>query len=93
MLCRVDDRRAYVLPLTECGRQVLESVERIACIHNEQICAGLDDNERTRLASLLSFIAVRLGQTPEVDARHRRTARNGPAHKQVAGTMKRAKVG
>jgi len=62
------DRRAYGLHLTRSGHQVLASIRRIACIHNEQICEGLSNEDRNQLASFLAFIGVRLGLTPGIDA-------------------------
>src|SRR5262249_17994750 len=73
-----EDRRAYGLHLTRGGHQVLASIRRIARIHNEQICAGSSDEDRTKLASLLSRVAARLKFTPGFDAGYRRSRQPQP---------------
>jgi DNA-binding MarR family transcriptional regulator len=52
------DRRSYALHLTEAGRESLEQIGRIACEHQDAICAALDESERAQLADFLTRIAA-----------------------------------
>ena len=74
--------------MTKNGHQVLASIRRIARIHNEQICEGLSDEDRTQLATLLALIGVRLGLTPGIDAGYRRLVSRGHSRKRRTSTAK-----
>jgi DNA-binding MarR family transcriptional regulator len=60
------DRRVYLLQLTEQGKQVLQSVGRVAREHQEALLAALNTEERGLLASLLSRVADQQGLRPGV---------------------------
>jgi DNA-binding MarR family transcriptional regulator len=66
-----EDRRTYALHLTAAGRLTLEQVGRIACEHDEAICATLTPAERQQLNSLLRRIADQQGLTPGVHPGYR----------------------
>ena len=83
-----EDLRAYGLHLTRGGHQVLASIRRIARIHNEQICEGLSDEDRTQLATLLALIGVRLGLTPGIDAGYRRLVSRSHSRKRRTSTAR-----
>jgi DNA-binding MarR family transcriptional regulator len=55
------DRRIYVLQLTARGRQVLQSIGRVAREHQDALLAGLTTEERSLLASLLLRVADHQG--------------------------------
>jgi DNA-binding MarR family transcriptional regulator len=55
------DRRIYVLELTTRGKQVLQSVGRVARDHQDALLAALSTDERTLLASLLLRVADQQG--------------------------------
>jgi DNA-binding MarR family transcriptional regulator len=60
------DRRSYALHLTERGSLALHDIREVARAHDEAICAGLADDERERLKSLLKRLAEQHGLTPGV---------------------------
>jgi DNA-binding MarR family transcriptional regulator len=60
------DRRSYSLYLTEKGKNVFESLKKIAQEHNESMCQGLNSQERITLEKLLARIAKLQGLTPGV---------------------------
>ncbi len=51
------DRRIYLLQLTEQGKEVLQSIGRVAREHQEALLAALKTEERDLLVSLLSRVA------------------------------------
>src|SRR3954469_1187893 len=55
---RPDDRRSHSLHLTEAGTAKLEELGRIARQHQDDLCAGLSDGERTQLRELLLKVAT-----------------------------------
>jgi DNA-binding MarR family transcriptional regulator len=55
------DRRAHALRLTGEGRRMLDRLTQVSADHEEQLCAGLTQAERRRLAALLSQVAARQG--------------------------------
>jgi len=61
-----EDRRVYRLELTEAGHDALHAIGLAARAHDEVMCAGLDDAERTQLGNLLERIADRHGPMPGV---------------------------
>lgn len=66
------DRRRNALQLTDSGRTALEKIGRAARAHENELCAGLSDEERGQLVGLLSRIAERQGLTPGVHPGYRR---------------------
>jgi len=66
-----EDRRVYAVHLTTEGRKRLEAVGRAAREHDRAVCAGLSDEERGLLASLLERIAGEQGLTPGVHPGYR----------------------
>ncbi len=57
-----DDRRNYALSLTPAGATFLRrGLATAAAAHEEEICAGLDVDERAQLRGLLERIASRQG--------------------------------
>lgn len=70
-----DDRRHYALHLTETGGQFMrEQIALIGRAHEDEICAGLDPDERAQLHELLERIAARQGLTPGIHPGYRQTA-------------------
>ncbi len=65
------DRRIYSLHLTETGKEALNAIARVARAHDDAMCAGLDETERSQLARLLQKIAVRQGLAPGVHPGYR----------------------
>jgi DNA-binding MarR family transcriptional regulator len=55
------DRRIYVLELTPRGRQVLQSIGRVAREHQDALLTALNAEERSVLASLLLRVADQQG--------------------------------
>jgi DNA-binding MarR family transcriptional regulator len=55
------DRRIYLLELTARGRQVLQSIGRVAHDHQDALLAALSAEERDALAALLSRVAGEQG--------------------------------
>jgi len=58
-----DDRRHHALYLTEEGDRFMGRMAQVGMAHEDAICAGLDDEERSRLNTLLQRIAVKQGLT------------------------------
>jgi DNA-binding MarR family transcriptional regulator len=65
------DRRVYRLELSEAGRETLAAIGRAALAHEEVMCAGLSEAERTQLRRLLEKIAARHGLTPGIHPGYR----------------------
>jgi DNA-binding MarR family transcriptional regulator len=61
-----EDRRVYSLRLTEAGNAMLHSIGLAARAHEENMCSGLDADQRTQLHSLLRSIAAQHGLLPGV---------------------------
>lgn len=66
------DRRSYALHLTGAGREALDRIGRVACEHQEDLCAALDASERAQLAGFLARIAAQQGLTPGVHPGYRK---------------------
>ena len=69
LLERVDhpeDRRSYALRLTAKGARMLESIKTAARDHDNEICKGLDKDERAKLHELLVRVADENGLVPGV---------------------------
>jgi len=71
----LEDRRHYALYLTEAGGQFMrEQIAPIGKAHEDEICAGLNPDQRAQLHELLERIAARQGLTPGVHPGYRQTA-------------------
>ena len=57
------DRRSYALHLTEAGKSTLQAIGRIAREHQQTLLAGLSEDEKRQLATLLQRIADQQGLT------------------------------
>jgi DNA-binding MarR family transcriptional regulator len=67
-----DDRRHHALYLTDVGIQFMrQQIAPIGADHEDEICAGLDHDERAQLHDLLEQIAERQGLTPGVHPGYR----------------------
>jgi DNA-binding MarR family transcriptional regulator len=72
-----EDRRHHALHLTDAGgRFMREELAPIGKGHEDEICAGLDLDERTQLHDLLERIAARQGLTPGVHPGYRQPTTN-----------------
>jgi DNA-binding MarR family transcriptional regulator len=60
------DRRIYLLQVTARGKEVLQSIGRVAREHQDALLAALNTDERGLLASLLSRVADHQGLRPGV---------------------------
>lgn len=60
------DRRVYLLQITARGRQVLQSIGRVAHEHQDALLAALNKEERETLAALLLRVADHQGLRPGV---------------------------
>jgi DNA-binding MarR family transcriptional regulator len=69
------DRRNYALHLTSEGVRVMTEMRRLGAAHEDDICAGLDENERAQLGRLLKSIAARQGLTPGVHPGYQQRSR------------------
>jgi DNA-binding MarR family transcriptional regulator len=70
-----EDRRTYALHLTDAGREVLESIGRVAREHDQALCAALTPEEREQLSRMLLRIAEQQGLTPGVHPGYRSLGR------------------
>jgi DNA-binding MarR family transcriptional regulator len=70
-----DDRRNYAISLTEEGRRLLTELGHVAAEHEHAITAGLDDDERGQLLTLLRRIAEEQNLRPGVHPGFRRLGR------------------
>ncbi|GAA0725159.1 winged helix-turn-helix transcriptional regulator [Dactylosporangium roseum] len=73
------DRRHHALHLTVDGEHMMTEMRSIAAAHDDDICAGLDPDERSQLARLLQRIADQQGLTPGVH----------PGYRQMGGHRKK----
>lgn len=65
------DRRHYALYLAEGGTSCMRQLASVGAAHEDDICAGLDADERARLGELLERIAARQGLTAGVHPGYR----------------------
>ncbi|MEV0086510.1 MarR family transcriptional regulator [Saccharopolyspora sp. NPDC050642] len=65
------DRRVHELTLTEEGTELLGEVHAVAAEHEADFCQALDQDERTRLKSLLERLANSHDLTPGVHPGYR----------------------
>jgi DNA-binding MarR family transcriptional regulator len=65
------DRRRNTVQLTAGGRRALDTIGRVARLHEDEICAALTDRERAQLARLLGRIADEQGLSPGVHPGYR----------------------
>jgi DNA-binding MarR family transcriptional regulator len=65
------DRRHYALHLTADGARVMSEVGSLRAAHENDICAALDDTQRTQLAGLLQAVAAQQGLTSGVHPGYR----------------------
>lgn len=70
-----EDRRLHSLELTVAGNEALAVIGRVALAHDEAICAGLDEGQRSQLAELLKKIAERQGLTAGIHPGYRTLGR------------------
>ena len=66
------DRRSHALQLTPAGREKLEATGRVARQHQDDLCAALNDAERTQLRELLERIAAQQNLRPGVHPGYRK---------------------
>lgn len=66
------DRRSYVLALAPQGRAMLGQLREVADAHEQDVCAGLDPEQRDTLRALLAKVAEHHGMTPRVHPGYRR---------------------
>jgi len=66
------DRRSHALRLTREGNAQLEAIGRIARQHQDDLCAGLSDAEKTQLRELLDKIATQQQLRPGVHPGYRK---------------------
>ncbi|MEU0518912.1 MarR family winged helix-turn-helix transcriptional regulator [Streptosporangium sp. NPDC006007] len=69
------DRRNHALHLAAEGTRVMTEMRELAPAHEDEICAALDDDQRTQLTALLQAIATQQGLTPGVHPGYRRPSR------------------
>jgi DNA-binding MarR family transcriptional regulator len=60
------DRRSYALHLTEAGQTISKAIGRIAREHQQELLAGLSEEEQRHLAALLQRVADHQGLIPGV---------------------------
>lgn len=70
-----DDRRNYVITLTDAGRRKLAELGDVAREHELAITASLNANERTQLLALLRRVAEEQNLRPGVHPGFRRMGR------------------
>lgn len=59
-----DDRRHHELYVSEGGRRALGQVREVAALHEDDLFAALDEEDRARLTELLGRVAEQQGLTP-----------------------------
>ena len=82
-----EDRRVYRLELTEAGHDALHAIGLAARAHNEVMCAGLDDAERTQLGNLLERIADRHGLVPGVYPGYKTLGKGGGDRREAEASV------
>ncbi|MEU0399943.1 MarR family transcriptional regulator [Streptomyces sp. NPDC006197] len=66
-----EDRRHHELYVSEDGRRVLGRIREVAALHEDDLFAALDEEDRARLTVLLGRIAEQQGLTPGVHPGYR----------------------
>jgi DNA-binding MarR family transcriptional regulator len=74
-----DDRRHHALYLTEAGSDFMRQLAIVGAAHEDDICAGLDVDERTRLHGLLERLAIHQGLRTGVHPGYRQPSTTTPA--------------
>ncbi|WP_238017940.1 MarR family winged helix-turn-helix transcriptional regulator [Dactylosporangium sp. AC04546] len=89
------DRRHHALHLTAGGEQVLMEMRSVASVHDDEICAALDPEERSVLTSLLQRIADEQGLVPGVHPGYRQlgTRRKSSGQRPAEGAAAAANAG
>lgn len=72
-----DDRRHHALYLTDAGTGFMTQLASVGSAHENEICAGLDADERAQLGGLLERVAARQGLTAGVHPGYRGTGKPG----------------
>jgi DNA-binding MarR family transcriptional regulator len=72
------DRRHHALHLTDGGTGFMRQLATAGAAHEDDICAGLDADERAQLAELLERIAARQGLTTGVHPGYRQPGASKP---------------
>jgi len=76
-----NDRRLYALYLTDAGEQLMGRLAEIGKAHEDDITAGLTQQQRSQFRSLLTTLAERQGLTPGVHPGYRTLGRGvRPCH-------------
>jgi len=65
------DRRTYALHLTKTGRDMLSEIGKLARQHQDDLCAALNEKERTLMMELLTRIVTQQQITPNVHPGYR----------------------
>lgn len=69
-----EDRRYYALHLTEDGARFMrDELARVGARHEDEICVGLDADERAQLRGMLERIAAHQGLIPGVHPGYRQS--------------------
>lgn len=81
-----DDRRNYALYLTDAGTEFMRQLAIVGSSHEEEICAGLDADERDQLHGLLERLAVARGLVTGVHPGYRQSRSGDRATRSGDGT-------
>jgi DNA-binding MarR family transcriptional regulator len=68
------DRRTRALYLTDAGRELLERAFALAAAYEQELCAGMSDEQREQLLELIWRVAGQLGLPEGVHAAHQAMA-------------------
>jgi DNA-binding MarR family transcriptional regulator len=69
------DRRTYALHLTDKGKATMETINRVAREHRQDLLAALSDEEQTTLSAVLQRVAKQQGLLSGVHPGYARTGR------------------
>ncbi|MGJ4747695.1 MarR family winged helix-turn-helix transcriptional regulator [Leptospira sp. SA-E8] len=70
-----NDRRSYSLSLTTKGKKIMGQLSGLAKEHNEEMCSGLNQEDRKNLAKILSKIAGAQGLSPGIHPGYKGSAK------------------
>jgi len=73
-----EDRRHHALHLTDLGGDFMRQLATVGAAHEEDICTGLDVDERAQLHDLLERLAARQGLTTGVHPGYRQPPTTTP---------------